>query len=639
MTFNLAGEGRMQRKTEIALTIISIILLSSSILTTTQAMTVAGSPYSGSTHVRAFIDGSDFMYIQFGGAIIWYEHRNYDLPGLWDGHHEFTYIDGDTWTPDWTNYPYSDKYYSPAPHPTADWTITSLDIDQAREEISIAEQPSSSNGYTAKILLNDDNRWGAEWYEFTLYWDSTVPAVSGTNMYLSMMGPNQMDRGESMTYSLFYNNFGGEDASNVVLEATLSPYVVFESATNGGTFDSATSKVTWNIGTSASFPDGQGLVAVTVNIPETTEVCSIITSTASISTTTTETSYDDNQASASTTVTGTNLPPSAHVGPLTGTSGTTPTLYWGTPTVFTYTDPLFGTTEQATSVDINIHVDDGEPDIFEAMSGPSSTGVWTYTTTFYPRHGEATVTYYPHRPSEPTPIPIQYNIYIDPAGYVYDATTGARIEGATVWLQRSNGNGGWQNVPTGLGLMIPDTNPLTTNENGQYQWDTIAGSYRVHVEADGYYPADSAMVTVPPPVFDLNVGLTPIPSSLTASFTKSESTTEINNPISFDPSSSSGINSIVQFEWDWTSDGTYDTTTATPSIETHAYTAPGTYTITLRVTDSLGNTDTTSQQVLITPAFPVPESLLGTLLTILAGFAALATIQAVKHKKPHLSFF
>src|SRR3970282_2228962 len=36
-------------------------------------------------------------------------------------------------------------------------------------------------------------------------------------------------------------------------------------------------------------------------------------------------------------------------------------------------------------------------------------------------------------------------------------------------------------------------------------------SYRVHVEAPGYYPADSIVVSIPPPVTDLHVGLTRLP--------------------------------------------------------------------------------------------------------------------------------
>jgi hypothetical protein len=328
-----------------------------------------------------------------------------------------------------------------------------------------------------------------------------------------------------------------------------------------------------------------------------------------------------------------DLPPDAGLGPIIGTSGETPTVYWGTPITFTYTDPLYGTGQQATSVDIKIHVNDGGADILGAMTGPSSSGVWTYTVTFYPRHGEATVTYYPHRPSEPLPVEVQYNIYIDPAGYVYDKVTNARIEGATVTLQRPDGMGGWVNVPEGLGIMIPDTNPLFTDLNGQYQWLTIAGSYRVHVEKDGYYPADSRVVSVPPPVFDLNVGLTPIVTTPTASFTTSPSTTSAGTAISFDPTDTTGPNSITTYEWDWTSDGIYDDTTSAPDIMDYTYDVPDTYTITLRVTDTLGQSDTTTRQVTITPPFVVPESALGTLLVICMGLAAFAVIKVNGRKK------
>jgi hypothetical protein len=106
-----------------------------------------------------------------------------------------------------------------------------------------------------------------------------------------------------------------------------------------------------------------------------------------------------------------------------------------------------------------------------------------------------------------------YCFYVDPAGYIYHVTTLERISGSSVWLQKPNGLGGWANVSTGESptVMLPGVNPLTTGANGQYQWDTLPGTYRVHVEASGYYPADSIVATVPPPVTDLHVGLTPIP--------------------------------------------------------------------------------------------------------------------------------
>ena len=66
-------------------------------------------------------------------------------------------------------------------------------------------------------------------------------------------------------------------------------------------------------------------------------------------------------------------------------------------------------------------------------------------------------------------------------------------------------------------------------------------------------------------------------------------------PISFDGSASfDDETSITTYEWDWTDDGSYDSTGATPS---HAYADPGTYTVRLRVTDEGGNTDTDTVRV------------------------------------------
>jgi uncharacterized repeat protein (TIGR01451 family) len=488
------------------------------------------------------------------------------------------------------------------------------------------------------------------------------PPFTGTNMYLSMNAPASMDHGNTMTYTLYYNDFGDVAAQNVVLQAILSSNVDFVSASDGGTYDSPTRKVTWNIGTVPAFPSGRGSRTVTVTIPSSVPVGTVIQTEASISTTTLETRYDDNSASARTTVTGSSLPPNVGVGPILGNPGGTPSVYWTTPITFTYNAPT------ATGVDIRIHFDSGGPDITGSMTGGPPT--WTHTTTFYPRTGHAAVTYtvlgtagpipalpstirvlrtatgqvevvnfkdyvknvlpnewipswdmnalkagamavktyawywtihqkypgqnydvkdstadqvyvpgtssprtnqaveetwnwvmtktgeifqaqydsgtagspdplYPGRMSQwgtqywaetgkdwqwivhyyydpiegPLVSSVTFGIYVDPAGYIYDVSTDERISGATVWLQRPDGEGDWENVPTGQipAIMQPDVNPQVTGADGQYQWDVLEGSYRVHVEAPGYYPADSIVVNIPPPVTDLHVGLTQLP--------------------------------------------------------------------------------------------------------------------------------
>jgi hypothetical protein len=100
---------------------------------------------------------------------------------------------------------------------------------------------------------------------------------------------------------------------------------------------------------------------------------------------------------------------------------------------------------------------------------------------------------------------------IDPSGYIYDAQTGdeqtgQRVPGATVTLYHKH--------PT-LGDIVWDAkqfdqvNPQTTNGEGRYGWDVPAGDYFITIRHICYEDKQSQVVTVPPPVLDLNVGLQP----------------------------------------------------------------------------------------------------------------------------------
>lgn len=547
------------------------------------------------------------------------------------------------------------------------------------------------------------------------------PQFAGTNLFLSKQAPASKDHGSAMTYTLHYNNFGNAIAKNVVLKDSLPVQVEFVSASDGGIYDSSSDTVTWNIGDVPAL--GHAAITLEVGIPSGVPISTIIENNASITTSTLEVRYDDNEAEAQTRVTGSNLPADTGVGPTLGNTGGTPSVYWGTPITFSY-----HSSSTTIGVDIEIHIDDGGPDITGSMSGGPPD--WTYTTTFYPRNGRATVTYTvsgqscsidtnwglehendynsiileeisevwsdtlpPLSPmivkaiiatesrfnknannghhcglmqtpcdydysrfhvgtwddprtaihvgllflrdkmnsmqnsaflsgnilglaldvpsqtpelwkyvidaynggqgtmrnamaytkqagqdenvwqsmvepqSNPTQSPlykavilngwdiskyneiknyiigpwgvqhwlslsgtsiedlavaspcipqVSFGLYVDPAGYIYDSVTGERISSASVWLQRPDGLGGWESVPTGQNppIMQPDANPLVTGADGQYQWDVLEGSYRVHVEASGYIAADSIVVSIPPPITDLHVGLTPLPYDL-----------------------------------------------------------------------------------------------------------------------------
>jgi hypothetical protein len=165
--------GKMNKIKKIEAITMLVIVLALTIST----VGMANAAYSGAVNFRAYVDGSDYVYIQGGGATVWYEHRNFALPGKWNGANEPTYIDGDSWYPDWSTDPLSDKYDSPLPHPTAEWSITSLVVNDGRGAVTIEEYPSSSNDYTAKILVDDDLLGGPDWHEFTLNWETQSPFV------------------------------------------------------------------------------------------------------------------------------------------------------------------------------------------------------------------------------------------------------------------------------------------------------------------------------------------------------------------------------------------------------------------------------------------------------------------------------
>ena len=68
---------------------------------------------------------------------------------------------------------------------------------------------------------------------------------------------------------------------------------------------------------------------------------------------------------------------------------------------------------------------------------------------------------------------------------------GDPLPGATVTLYRSDANGGPFDdpVPNGDWMMSPAnrTNPDTTDANGHFGWDTIAGYYKVVATRPGCY--------------------------------------------------------------------------------------------------------------------------------------------------------
>src|SRR5262245_37275431 len=75
-------------------------------------MTILCAQTQESMTFEAYIDGSDYVHVQ--GNNVWYVHRNYQLPGRWNGAHEPTYINGNAWQPKWDG-DISSKYSSLKP--------------------------------------------------------------------------------------------------------------------------------------------------------------------------------------------------------------------------------------------------------------------------------------------------------------------------------------------------------------------------------------------------------------------------------------------------------------------------------------------------------------------------------------------
>ncbi|MDX6664639.1 MAG: large repetitive protein [Solirubrobacteraceae bacterium] len=87
----------------------------------------------------------------------------------------------------------------------------------------------------------------------------------------------------------------------------------------------------------------------------------------------------------------------------------------------------------------------------------------------------------------------------------------------------------------------------------------------------------------------------------TAAFTIAPNPALTGDMVKFDGSTSSDDDPIAKYEWDLDGNGTFETDTQGTATATKAYTAPGTITVKLRVTDDHGVQDVTSQTLTVNP--------------------------------------
>lgn len=135
-----------------------------------------------------------------------------------------------------------------------------------------------------------------------------------------------------------------------------------------------------------------------------------------------------------------------------------------------------------------------------------------------------------------------------------------------------------------------------TGVNASYAF-TSAGVYDVALRVtDAARASGTAIATV-----TVNAGINRPP---VASFVFAPTSPQVGTTVSFDASASSDDGRVVRYEWDFNGDGTFDVT-GTPNdarMVSFNYSAAGTYTVRLRVTDDLNASAETTRTVTVSSA-------------------------------------
>jgi hypothetical protein len=161
----VAGEIHMKNATRLALALVFLLTLSPYAAPQTQQ---SGTKLAT---ILSLIDGSDVLKVR--GNEIWFEHRNFVLPGKWVDHfddsgNEPTYINSEAWVPRWTgdlSAPFVSKNRL---LPEGSQFDVRLVTPQDRGSITVLEQPNAQNNFTLSVLLDDDLAVGAAWYQVEL---------------------------------------------------------------------------------------------------------------------------------------------------------------------------------------------------------------------------------------------------------------------------------------------------------------------------------------------------------------------------------------------------------------------------------------------------------------------------------------
>ncbi len=260
----------------------------------------------------------------------------------------------------------------------------------------------------------------------------------------------------------------------------------------------------------------------------------------------------------------------------------------------------------------------------------------------------------PPPPPPPPPGPINGNTsggggYVDPSGTVLVTdghTIAAPLSGATVTLEQGPTLAGpFSAVPNGSAIMSPANrvNPGTTDTQGQFGWDVLAGSYEVTATSPGCTPAGTAALAIPPPVTGLSLTITcptmPTRDATQSALATSAADSPYGNPVTLTAlvTGTGSPNGIVTFSDGATTigAGVLNNGTATLTVNTLA---PGPHFMSAAYAGDAGNQPSTAlsitQTISVAPAITTQP----TSQTVSAGQSATFTAAASGNPAPSVQW-
>jgi len=315
------------------------------------------------------------------------------------------------------------------------------------------------------------------------------------------------------------------------------------------------------------------------------------------------------------------LPEDISVEQQTGEQNGVPTVYWPEVKVLNITKNLTKISSNIISVKLIMNFSDGTTRTTYMIQN-GSTNIWEANFSQpFPHNSIAHMMFevdvYPAGPGPEDVIERGDLIFRDPSGQIKDACTGTPIRDATVTLfvEYPPGSGNFIESPDEN--QIPVDNPLITGDDGRYRWDVVSGTYKVRAEKTGYETAESDNVTIPPPVTDLDISLTPTGGCGVIDTTPPDSVTNLKNT----------TYALTYINWTWTEpsdpdfaevmvylNGAYKENVLKGVQYYNATVAPGTYTIGTRTVDIIGNINDTMVTNTTTTILPAIRFINGTVI-------------------------